>query len=118
MAKGENTPREEYHGCCYGTHAEMAAVKHLLRTTLIKGHLDKHSRRLKLDLYVIRINRGGTFGMSKPCENCIFKLHKITGIKIVNVYYSDNTGELQKIKFTNLYEEACQSKCSTSRGRR
>jgi hypothetical protein len=43
--------------------------------------------------------------MSKPCINCVKKLHFLPskkGYKIQNIYYSDEDGEISQIKLSNI----------------
>ena len=45
MTIGENSLRESFPGCCYGTHAEMDAIKHL---PPLKNKAKKISNLIKL----------------------------------------------------------------------
>lgn len=68
--------------------------------------LQKRRGKIKrLDLLVIRVNRGGTVGNSKPCEQCINRLSQLPkfGYCLDTVYYS-NVNELVKVKFSELIE--------------
>lgn len=55
-------------------------------------------RKEKVSLVVFRTNRkGDNLMMSKPCNNCIIKTHKILnrkGFNLKSIYYTNNDGEL------------------------
>ena len=57
-------------------HAEVDAVNKALK------QIDKNMLR-RCDLYVIRLKKDGTYGASKPCENC----SKYIDGKLKNVYH-------------------------------
>lgn len=44
------------------------------------------------DIYVIRLMRDGSLGMSKPCQTCLTMIQKM-GIR--RVYYSDANGDIK-----------------------
>ena len=55
-------------------------------------------RREKVSLVVFRTNKkGDCLMMSKPCNNCIIKTHKILfskGYELKSIYYIDYSGKL------------------------
>ena len=55
-------------------------------------------RKEKVSLVVYRTNRqGNCLMMSKPCNNCIIKAHKIVnskGYELKTIYYTNNDGNL------------------------
>lgn len=77
-------------------HAEYDAMKKLPR---------RRGKIKRLDLLVIRVNRGGTVGNSKPCEQCLQRLTQLPkfGYCLDTVYYS-NVNELVRVKFSHLLE--------------
>ncbi len=97
VAFGENSTREHHSGCCYGSHAEMEAIRKLPPT--------RGSRNIHIDLIVIRISKSGLLKNSQPCSKCLEYLHNLclkTSYKIKHVYYSDSTGQIVKTKFDRL----------------
>lgn len=77
-------------------HAEYDAMKKLPK---------RRGKLKRIDLLVIRVNRGGTVGNSKPCEQCIKRLSMLPkfGYNLDTVYYS-NVNELVRVKFSQLLE--------------
>jgi deoxycytidylate deaminase len=51
----------------------------------------KIKRCVGADLVVVRLNKNGTFGNSRPCNTCIAKMKK-HGIR--KVFYTTNTGKM------------------------
>lgn len=48
--------------------------------------------------------------MSKPCIHCVKMMSELApsrGYKIANVYYSDQNGEIQRTKLSDLLQEEC-----------
>ena len=66
------------------THAEINAF------SKIKGYKNISK---KLDLFVIRITKGGNLAESRPCFHCIDILSK-SHLNICNVYYSTSEGTI------------------------
>lgn len=64
-------------------HAEIAAINYLLKNCF------KQRKFSRLKLVVYRIKSDGTYGNSKPCQNCIQTL-KMYGLK--SVLYSNESG--------------------------
>ena len=57
----------------------------------------------KLDLFVIRITKGGNLAESRPCFHCIDILSK-SKLNICNVYYSTSSGKIAKEKLVTMKE--------------
>ena len=78
-----------------GIHAEHDALLKLI---------PNKKRKLKnINLLVIRVSGKNKLQSSKPCNNCIQMMKKLSikkGYKIQNVYYSDNNENIIK---TTLY---------------
>jgi len=78
-----------------GIHAEHDALLKLI---------PNKKRKLKnINLLVIRVSGKNKLQSSKPCNNCIQMMKKLSikkGYKIQNVYYSDNNENIVK---TTLY---------------
>src|SRR4051812_35856028 len=66
------------------THSETNALKKLWP-----------SHRKGVKVYNFRFTKSGKWSMSKPCPNCE-KFLRDNGVKVV--YYTDNTGELVKMR--------------------
>jgi hypothetical protein len=62
-------------------------------------------RRTRLDLLVIRLNKGGTVGNSKPCVLCLEELKKLPGRGYIldTVHYS-LMNRIVTVKFSELLE--------------
>lgn len=89
--------REAHTGCCYGSHAEMDAIRKLPPR--------KGSRKISVDLVVVRVSKSGSLKNSAPCFKCIEHLQRMntkTTYKLRHIYYSDATGNIIKAKFTDL----------------
>lgn len=78
-----------------GIHAEHDALLKLI---------PNKKRKLKnINLLVIRVSGKNKLQSSKPCNNCIQMMRRLSikkGYKIQNVYYSDNNENIVK---TTLY---------------
>lgn len=101
MVSGENSPREPFDGCGFSTHAEMAALKHLQRSSLTVNKY-WHKKKITVDLIVLCVTKTGKLRMSKPCSHCVAKLVKCDNVKIKNVYYSDREMGITRITFSKL----------------
>ena len=92
LSEGTNAIRgcarvsSEYKKFCHTLHAEQDALSKLPPET-VKG----------ASIIVIRINNNaaGKISMGKPCEHCQKMIEEL-GIK--NVYYSDYSGEIRKMR--------------------
>ena len=92
LSYGENRPRTRPP---FPTvHAECDAMRKLPPT----GRRRKH-----LDLLVIRLNKGGSVGNSKPCGMCLKELQKLPGRGYIldTVHYS-NLNRIVSVKFSEL----------------
>ena len=83
-------------------HAEHAAIQKLLK-------LNNYRKILKssnvVDIVVIRINRNGKLGYSRPCKRCIKYMMRLNEmIKINNVYYSHSDGIIYKEQLKFMYD--------------
>lgn len=67
----------------------------------------RKSRKLKrINILVIKTSKTGKLGNSKPCYNCIMHMLNLApkyGYKINYVYYSNDNGDIEKIKLSELY---------------
>ena len=98
LAIGINSNREVWHGCCYGLHAEVDAIKHL-KPRKGKG---RNIKKKNINLLVIRVNKNGNLKNSKPCIKCLFHMSNVKYYKIKYVYYSNNEGQLIEEKLSDL----------------
>jgi cytidine deaminase len=66
----------------------------------------KRGRIHRVDILVIRLNRCGNVGNSKPCGLCLERLKNLhlKGYVLDTVYYSDR-GKIIKIKYSALMNE-------------
>lgn len=81
-------------------HAEDQAIRKLPK--------NESNRIKKLDLLVIRVNKSGGLGNSKPCIHCLWLLSDLLpkrGYNVSRVYYSDEHGRLVMTKLKNLLED-------------
>lgn len=63
------------------------------------------NRTINLDLIVIRVGKNGSLKNSAPCFKCLEHLNRMnskTNYKLKYIYYSDATGNVKKVKFTEL----------------
>jgi hypothetical protein len=103
LSYGEN----HYKAHCNGNeassiHAEQDAVRKLPRPHKKLRHLKK------LDIMVVRVNRNGSLGNSKPCVHCLYTLSQLLpekGYCISRVYYSTHEGEIVDTKLNTLLRE-------------
>lgn len=87
-----------FRGTGQTVHAEISLMKKLKKT----------DKNLKINLLVLRINNNGTYGMSKPCENCIHMMEIIAfekGYVLDKIYFSNYEGEIDGMKFFDLKNE-------------
>ena len=63
--------------------------------------LKKSDNKKKINVIVFRTNKQGNCClMAKPCDNCLWSLHKVSREKnyIINrIYYTDNEGVLTQM---------------------
>ena len=93
LSYGENRPRGT-NPVFPTVHAECDAMRKLP----VAGR-----RRKRLDLLVIRLNKGGSIGNSKPCWLCLEELKKLPsrGYILHTVHYS-NMNRIVSVKFSDL----------------
>ena len=72
----------------------MDAMKNL--TSFIRC---KKIKKEKMNLIVLRINKGGNLCESAPCHHCTLELAKNKNIHIDRLYYSRADGTITCIKF-------------------
>lgn len=94
LVKGENSDLPSYNSPI-STHAEINALNRLLE---YKG---KKISRVKYDLLVIRLSKGGKMASSRPCYHCICTMEK-SNVKIRYVYYSTIEGTIEREKFNKM----------------
>lgn len=106
LSIGGNSHRELFQGSCYGTHAEMEAIKKFCRRQNGRQKGRKNGKRIKVDIFVIRLSPSvSKLSASKPCRKCIlFMRAKSNFFKVNNVWYSTRDGLMVCEKFSNLYE--------------
>jgi hypothetical protein len=95
---GENQYKDPDFPCMASIHAEVNAMHKL-------PYLPRHKRPKKVDLLVIRVNRGGSMGNSKPCLNCVQQMSKflpMKGYTLDTIYYTTQNGIIVSEKFTDL----------------
>jgi len=83
------------------THAEENAIRKL-------PTLPRHKKQKKVDILVIRANKSGTLGTSKPCYHCVIKLYKILpekGYILNDVYFSDREGNIVFSRLSSMLQE-------------
>ncbi len=94
LSQGANAFRENFNGCCYDCHAEIAAMKKLPPYKKNKKNKKRRVKRKTVNLLVIRTTRNGELRNSRPCTKCIKQLSKLRYYKIKNVYYSNAKGDI------------------------
>lgn len=86
-------------------HAEMTVIKHICSTRNFQYKIYKtpdhklYKFLKKVDIIVIRIGCDGTILNSKPCTSC---LNVLKLLHIRNVYYTNNSGELESHRVKDL----------------
>ena len=73
-------------------HAEMDAM------TKIKYHRNNPKC---INMIVVRINKNGLLGESRPCQDCL-KMLEMSNFIIKYIYYSTAEGTIIKEKFSNM----------------
>ena len=101
MSYGENQNKGVTDVGFRSIHAEDNAIRKL--------PIQPRNKRLKkVDLLVVRINRGGSLGNSKPCVHCLLLLSEKLpdkGYQVANVYYSTSNGTIAETKLKHLLAE-------------
>ena len=94
-------------------HAEEDSILKYLN----KRKNKESKKRPKIDILVIRITNNGNLKNSKPCLHCTIKLESFSHlVNIRNVYYSNDAGDIEHIKFNTLYNN--KHECVISYGNR
>lgn len=102
VASGLNSFKDSRPGCCYTRHAEIDAMNKLLLSYKLKNKKSGRKRIITVNLLVIRVNKDGKLKNSKPCAHCITLLDGMHNHRIKWVYYSNDTGSIIKIRFSDL----------------
>lgn len=80
------------------THAEKHCLDNIKRTSYLK----------QIDMLILRTSPTGKLGISKPCVKCLldmFKLPKIKNYIIRNIYFSNNSGEIECKSLTEIIND-------------
>jgi len=72
----------------------------------MKNRRNNQRRIFSIDVCVLRVSRTGKLGNSKPCLHCVKKMINMQsqGVKINNIYYTDEDGEIVKTTLRKLYD--------------
>jgi cytidine deaminase len=97
---GENNEFKSWL-CPISTHAEIAALKKILK----KYNFKKNNILPKYNLIVLKISHTGHIGNSQPCFHCMQTLYK-SNIPIKYIYYSTNCASINKVKFSDLINKS------------
>jgi len=66
----------------------------------------RYSRKYQaINIFVIKTTLRGVVGMSKPCGHCLLlmtTLPQAYGYRIVNIFYTNRAGDIEKKKLTEL----------------
>ena len=102
IAFGENVGMEFFNGSGYPCHAETSALKNYRRKYARRRSSKFKSKKLEIDILVIRVLKSGKLCSSKPCFKCIQHLSNIEGCRIKNIIYSTENGEVEKVSLKQL----------------
>jgi hypothetical protein len=96
LSVGINSPRLAYPGSCYLEHSEVSAIKKLSK--------QKNNKKIPVDFFINRTNRGREIKSSRPCEKCVKHMSRLDkkGYKVCDVYFPDLDGTIIKVKFQDL----------------
>lgn len=94
-------------GCSLSCHAETSALNKYYKKSYKKNY--QQIPLSKLTLVVIRVDAENNLIESKPCSQCIQKIHE-SGIKKVS--YSTNSGIIVTQSVKSLIEEARPSRAN------
>jgi cytidine deaminase len=95
---GENQHKGNCTDSYKSVHAEENAINKLRQ-------LPRHKKNKRVDLLVIRVNKSGTLGSSKPCIHCLLRLYSLLpekGYILDTIYYSNREGIIENATLTNL----------------
>jgi tRNA(Arg) A34 adenosine deaminase TadA len=97
---GENSMRK-HPRCPISTHAEMDVLRKVFKQTQTLSN--SSSRRIdRYDVLVIRVSKTGKLGASRPCYHCINSMQNNPFVKIRNVYYSVNNGQIVRERLEDM----------------
>lgn len=91
------------NGSPYNIHAEMASWNRIKTSCITRQKY--WTKKIKVDLFVIRFTKSGLLAMSKPCPYCVKFISNDPNIEVNNVYFSTADRTLVKMKFNDLIEE-------------
>jgi tRNA(Arg) A34 adenosine deaminase TadA len=91
---GFNSSKIQYKNAKLTTHAEIQALNNL-RYQCAKYRI----RSVRADLHIFRKTRDGNMSGCAPCRYCTLQLTSSKVVSVRNLYYFDETGKLEKIKF-------------------
>jgi hypothetical protein len=108
-----NSTRFKFRKKC--THAEEHAINTFLRDYVnIHGPFKGNSKKIHADLLVIRVSKSGHLKNSKPCKHCVMMMSSLKYLHIDNIWYSNDVGDLKKVKLQDLCESI--DDCIVTRG--
>lgn len=93
-------------GCEYSRHAEMDAMLKLESNSKYRSCKSKKV----VNLLVIRVNSQGEFRDSRPCFKCMEHLAGMKYHRIKYIYYSNQEGQIIRVKFSELYDRRLEYK--------
>lgn len=99
---------ENYYKVGHDTYESVHAEDSAMRKLASHG---TQKRKRKVDLLVMRINKSGSYGNSKPCLHCILQLSQILprkGYTLSKVYYTTDKGEMVSTRFQHLLQDEDQ----------
>jgi cytidine deaminase len=95
---GENQDRLNYNSS--SIHAEECCLYKLKPIT--------DNKFKKIDLLVVRVSKGGSLNMSKPCGHCIKLMKNLAtekGYSVKNVYYTESNDVVVKTSLNKLLND-------------
>jgi len=93
---GFNSSKKRYKNAKLTTHAEIQALNNL-RYQCAKYRI----RSVKADLHIFRKTRDGQLSSSAPCWHCTLQLMSSKVVTIRNLYYFNESRNVEKINFKN-----------------
>ena len=85
----------------FSIHAEESALRKL-------PQLPRHKKLKRIDLLVIRANKSGTLGSSKPCIHCTLCMYKQLpekGYILDTIYFSNREGIIEETTLAALLHD-------------
>ncbi len=98
MVLGENSDNSLYSNSNIKTHAEMDALN---KSINILANKKNKSKKTKVNLIVIRVNKLGELCESAPCYHCTQSLALNNSIQIEKLYYSRADRTISCVKFSH-----------------